>query len=82
MQSYVAEGCSHDTALILKWAESIGLFDDITLTSNIAAKTPRTGNIFSTSSLMFYYSLIVIFCCPNDRLLSDEVCKFACCSDG
>uniref|UniRef100_A0A915AND8 Glycerol kinase 5 n=1 Tax=Parascaris univalens TaxID=6257 RepID=A0A915AND8_PARUN len=46
MQSYVAEGCSHDTALILKWAESIGLFDDITLTSNIAAKTPRADLCF------------------------------------
>ncbi|KHN71100.1 Putative glycerol kinase 5 [Toxocara canis] len=46
MLSFVAEGCSHDTALPLKWARSIGLFDDVAQTSSIAAKTPHTDLCF------------------------------------
>uniref|UniRef100_A0A0N5AL63 Glycerol kinase 5 n=1 Tax=Syphacia muris TaxID=451379 RepID=A0A0N5AL63_9BILA len=46
LYSYAAEGCSHDTALILKWAQSIGLFTDIMDTSDIAKRAEPSDLYF------------------------------------
>ncbi|VDD85872.1 unnamed protein product [Enterobius vermicularis] len=43
---YTAEGCAHDTALILKWAESIGLFVDVTDTSSMAKRAKPSDLCF------------------------------------
>ncbi|WKY15450.1 hypothetical protein Q1695_000715 [Nippostrongylus brasiliensis] len=40
---FVAEGNDHDTAVVLKWAQSIGLFCDVTQTSTMA-KTVENSN--------------------------------------
>ncbi|CAG9534366.1 unnamed protein product [Cercopithifilaria johnstoni] len=43
---FVAEGCSQDTAVILRWAESIGLFEDVTATSQMAQSCSISGLYF------------------------------------
>ncbi|CAI2357409.1 unnamed protein product [Caenorhabditis sp. 36 PRJEB53466] len=44
---FIAEGNAHDTAVILHWAQSIGLFDDVTQTSDIAGSVRNTnGTVF------------------------------------
>ncbi|CAB3399336.1 unnamed protein product [Caenorhabditis bovis] len=44
---FVAEGNAHDTAVILHWAQSIGLFDDVTKTSDIAHSVDSSnGTVF------------------------------------
>lgn len=43
---FVAEGCSQDTAIILRWAESIGLFEDIAVTSRMAQSCSISGTKF------------------------------------
>ncbi|KAK6112565.1 FGGY of carbohydrate kinases N-terminal domain family protein [Brugia pahangi] len=43
---FVAEGCSQDTAIILRWAESIGLFEDIGVTSRMAQSCSISGLYF------------------------------------
>uniref|UniRef100_A0A8R1HMP5 Glycerol kinase 5 n=1 Tax=Caenorhabditis japonica TaxID=281687 RepID=A0A8R1HMP5_CAEJA len=44
---FIAEGNAHDTAVILHWAQSIGLFNDVTETSDIAASVMNTnGTVF------------------------------------
>lgn len=40
---FVAEGCSQDTALILNWAKSIGLFTDVAETSHMAESCSNSG---------------------------------------
>ncbi|OZC10134.1 hypothetical protein X798_02724 [Onchocerca flexuosa] len=43
---FVAEGYSQDTAIILRWAESIGLFEDIAVTSRMAQSCSISGLYF------------------------------------
>ncbi|KAL3990286.1 FGGY of carbohydrate kinases N-terminal domain family protein [Acanthocheilonema viteae] len=43
---FVAEGCSQDTAIILRWAESIGLFEDVATTSQMAQSCSISGLYF------------------------------------
>lgn len=43
---FVAEGCSQDTALILNWAKSIGLFTDVAETSHMAESCSNSGSQF------------------------------------
>ncbi|CAP30242.2 Protein CBG10994 [Caenorhabditis briggsae] len=42
---FVAEGNAHDTAVILHWAQSIGLFDDVTETSDIAESVENANGV-------------------------------------
>ncbi|CAI5455828.1 unnamed protein product [Caenorhabditis angaria] len=44
---YLAEGCAHDTAIILHWAQSIGLYEDVAQTSDIAFSVENSnGTVF------------------------------------
>ena len=42
---FIAEGNAHDTAVILHWAQSIGLFNDVTETSNIAMSVEHSNGV-------------------------------------
>ena len=55
--SFTAEGCSHDTALILKWAQSIGLFADVKETSAMAKRATPSGS-FLRICLRFFFCII------------------------
>ncbi|CAJ0915636.1 unnamed protein product, partial [Mesorhabditis belari] len=44
--TYIAEGNDHDTAVLLGWAQSAGLFDDVTKTSAMAESTHNPGVYF------------------------------------
>lgn len=41
--SFIAEGCSQDTALILDWAHSVGLYEDVSETSDMAENCDSSG---------------------------------------
>ncbi|KJH45682.1 putative glycerol kinase [Dictyocaulus viviparus] len=43
---FVAEGNDHDTAMVLKWAESIGLYSNIADTSDFARTVPNSNGVF------------------------------------
>ncbi|KIH63831.1 carbohydrate kinase, FGGY family protein [Ancylostoma duodenale] len=42
---FVAEGNDHDTAVVLKWAQSIGLFSNVTETANMARSVPNSNGV-------------------------------------
>lgn len=42
---FLAEGNAHDTAVILHWAQSIGLFNDVTETSDIAQSVKDSNGV-------------------------------------
>ncbi|KAJ1354758.1 hypothetical protein KIN20_011778 [Parelaphostrongylus tenuis] len=42
---FVAEGNNHDTAVVLKWAESIGLFSNVTEISDLARTVPDSNGV-------------------------------------
>ncbi|KAF1748261.1 hypothetical protein GCK72_024728 [Caenorhabditis remanei] len=42
---FIAEGNAHDTAVILHWAQSIGLFNDVTETSDIAMSVEHSNGV-------------------------------------
>uniref|UniRef100_A0A1I7T888 Glycerol kinase 5 n=1 Tax=Caenorhabditis tropicalis TaxID=1561998 RepID=A0A1I7T888_9PELO len=42
---FVAEGNAHDTAVVLHWAQSIGLFTDVRETSDIAKSVPNSNGV-------------------------------------
>ncbi|CCD68076.1 Glycerol kinase [Caenorhabditis elegans] len=42
---FIAEGNAHDTAVILHWAQSIGLFNDVTETSDIALSVNDSNGV-------------------------------------
>ncbi|KAE9418340.1 hypothetical protein Angca_009078 [Angiostrongylus cantonensis] len=42
---FVAEGNNHDTAVVLKWAESIGLFTNVTELSDLARTVPDSNGV-------------------------------------
>ena len=43
---YLAEGSVHDTGVVMEWARSVQLFDDIQQTSDIAANMVSNGGVY------------------------------------
>ncbi|CAJ0610275.1 unnamed protein product [Cylicocyclus nassatus] len=43
--TFVAEGNDHDTAVVLKWAQSIGLFSNVSETADIARSVPTSNGV-------------------------------------
>ncbi|ETN81611.1 hypothetical protein NECAME_08409 [Necator americanus] len=43
--TFVAEGNDHDTAVVLKWAQSIGLFTNVSDTANMARSVPNSNGV-------------------------------------
>ncbi|KHJ99632.1 carbohydrate kinase, FGGY family protein [Oesophagostomum dentatum] len=43
--TFVAEGNDHDTAVVLKWAQSIGLFSNVSETADMARSVPNSNGV-------------------------------------
>ncbi|XP_005106262.1 putative glycerol kinase 5 [Aplysia californica] len=47
---YLAEGVSADTGNVMTWAESMGLFEDVSETSEMAESVPDSGGVYFVSA--------------------------------